>query len=208
MIVSLFCSALARRLQLTEVRNEWLVHLDAEGIERMSAAVRRRSAQQGPPGYVLRADLNKFLQALVYAEPHGMELSVLSALARLQLDPWEQAAALASLPSEAAARQLESLLSVLPDWLAPGHDGKLTAARLVALLPGSRVSATAEPMAGGLPAPATQAPHYLWIFALVIMLLLSIQWLNASRHLDPPVLAPQITAGSSPQPLQPGSPVN
>lgn len=95
-----------------------------------------RDSQRGPPGYVLRVDLNKFLQAPVYEERHGMDLSVLSALARLNFDPWEQAAALASLSREAAALQLGSLLSALPDWTAPGHDEKLITARLVALLPG------------------------------------------------------------------------
>lgn len=64
-----------------------------------------------------------------------MLLSVLSALARQDVDPWDEAAKLAQLPGEAATKRLASLIAALPDepW---AHSGAGTiAVRLIALLP-------------------------------------------------------------------------
>ena len=62
-----------------------------------------------------------------------MLLSVLSALARLDLDPWFEAASLSRLPAPAATQRLASLLSTLTTQLkAPAP---ATIARLVGLLP-------------------------------------------------------------------------
>ena len=55
-----------------------------------------------------------FLFAEVGEERNGMLLSVLSALARLDLDPWREAASLSKLPTAAATERLSSLLSSLP----------------------------------------------------------------------------------------------
>lgn len=178
------------------------------GFSLMNASVPLRASQRGPPGYALRADLNVFLQAPVYEERHGMALTVLSALARLGVDPWEQAAALARLPSAAAARELGSLLSALPDWTAPGSDKTMITARLVALLPDSpgRTSGAHESIEPAQ--PVARAPNYLWIYAIVMLLLLSVQWLNARNHADPPAAIPQAAAQSSAQPLPPAVPAN
>ncbi len=56
-----------------------------------------------------------FLFAAVGEERNGMLLSVLSALARLDLDPWFEAASLSRLPAAAATQRLTSLLSSLPN---------------------------------------------------------------------------------------------
>jgi hypothetical protein len=45
---------------------------------------------------------------------NGMQLSVLSALARQNLDPWEEAAHLACLPNETAIQKLAALIAALP----------------------------------------------------------------------------------------------
>ena len=47
------------------------------------------------------ADFERFVYADVATEPNGMELSVLSALSRQGLDPWQEAQRLAQLPSRA-----------------------------------------------------------------------------------------------------------
>jgi hypothetical protein len=58
------------------------------------------------------------LERLVYAdvvnEPNGMSLSVLSALARRALDPWQEAKRLAELPAPAAVDRLSQTLVGLP----------------------------------------------------------------------------------------------
>lgn len=64
-----------------------------------------------------------------------MVLSVLSALARLDIDPWQEAAKLSGLPGGAATQRLASLIAALPDELSAYPDPETVAARLVALLP-------------------------------------------------------------------------
>ena len=64
-----------------------------------------------------------------------MVLSVLSALARLDLDPWQEAAKLAGLPGEAAVRRLTGLIAALPDGPSASLNPGTIAARLIAHLP-------------------------------------------------------------------------
>src|SRR5271165_4879454 len=81
-----------------------------------------------------KSDFDPFLFAPVGEERNGMLLSVLSALARLDVDPWQEAATLTKMPAQDAALRLTSLLSSLPSdavtLLAPS-----TVLRLIALLP-------------------------------------------------------------------------
>ena len=62
-------------------------------------------------------------------------LSVLSALARLDVDPWQEAANLARMPREAASERLTALIAALPDEPTADISAKAIAADLVALLP-------------------------------------------------------------------------
>ncbi len=55
-----------------------------------------------------------FLFAVIGEERNGMLLSMLSALARLGLDPWSEATNLSRLPAPAATERLTALLSSLP----------------------------------------------------------------------------------------------
>ena len=64
-----------------------------------------------------------------------MLLSVLSALARQDIDPWQEAANLAGLPRVTATRRLASLIAALPDEPSADRDPGTIAARLIALLP-------------------------------------------------------------------------
>jgi hypothetical protein len=90
-----------------------------------------RESPQGPIDPVF----DKFLYAQLGEEANGMQLSVLSALARQNVDPWEIAQQLTSLPREPAIRFLTPLLAHVsdgaPDRIAPEE----LAARLVAMLP-------------------------------------------------------------------------
>lgn len=64
-----------------------------------------------------------------------MLLSVLSALARLDIDPWQEAARLAGLPGRTATQRLASLIEALPEDPSAHPDPTTIAARLIALLP-------------------------------------------------------------------------
>jgi hypothetical protein len=81
------------------------------------------------------ADFERFVYAGVATEPNGMELSVLSALSRQGLDPWQEAQRLAQLPPFAAADGLAQTLRAVPAVRALRLDVKMIAERLVALLP-------------------------------------------------------------------------
>ena len=92
----------------------------------------------------LPVDLGAFLFAEVGVGLGGIPFTVLSVLARLGLDPWDEAGRLAKQPVQEAASQLARILEAQPGTPAADADG--VAARLVALLPGrtapSRLSLT------------------------------------------------------------------
>lgn len=81
-------------------------------------------------------EFDDFLFASVGEDGNGMIVSLLSALARLDVDPWREAAELARLPPEAATLRLASLIAALPDRPSAHLASSTIAARLMALLPG------------------------------------------------------------------------
>jgi hypothetical protein len=83
---------------------------------------------------VLAPEFDDFLFAPIGEERNGMLLSVISALARLDIDPWQEAANLAQLPGTTATRRLASLIAPLPDRPSPNLDPGTIAARLIARL--------------------------------------------------------------------------
>jgi len=92
-----------------------------------------------------RGVFDRFLYAGVGADANGTEVTVLSALARRDLDPWEEAAEMSKLSADKALRKLVAMLETLP-----GHESlegrTAVAGRLVSLLPHSaEVRALAPP---------------------------------------------------------------
>ena len=96
---------------------------------------------------------NDFLHAPLGRDAQGTELTVLSALTRLGLDPWAEAARLADLSRPAAAQSLAAAIARLPG-VGPIEVGKAgtwteseaaaVALRLVATLPRGSVPAIPE----------------------------------------------------------------
>jgi len=84
---------------------------------------------------LLHSDLNDFLFASVGEEQNGVTLSVVSALTRLGLDPWEEAARLTPLPKARAAEALATLIARLPILRTLSSDDLVISQRLVKLLP-------------------------------------------------------------------------
>ena len=84
---------------------------------------------------LLHSDLNDFLFASVGEEQNGVTLSVVSALTRLGLDPWEEAARLTPLPKARAAEALATLIARLPISRTLSSDDLAISQRLVELLP-------------------------------------------------------------------------
>jgi hypothetical protein len=83
------------------------------------------------------AQFDRFLCASLF-EQDGMPVSVLSALARLDLDPWQEAARLASLAKDHAVNSLAATIwkGNSDRWSA--MEASLQAMRLVELLPAPR----------------------------------------------------------------------
>jgi hypothetical protein len=84
---------------------------------------------------LLHSNLNDFLFASVGEEQNGVTLSVVSALTRLGLDPWEEAARLTPLPKARAAEALAALIARLPISRTLSSDDLAISQRLVELLP-------------------------------------------------------------------------
>jgi hypothetical protein len=138
-----------------------------------------------------RSDLNGFLFADVGVEASGMTLSVLSTLARLGVDPWQEAGRLAKLPRTAAVEGLARIIAAMPASLWSLADATAIAARLVALLPAHGGSPSSTPSArrtdattlvarlmalrpgrGGLPgqpAPAASPRAKRWTVVLALL---------------------------------------
>jgi hypothetical protein len=106
---------------------------------------------------LLGPEFDNFLFAAIGDDNNGAPVSVVSALARLDVDPWREALSLARMPRPLAASRLTSL-----------------AARLVALLPqaaGRNAPVSAAPQKV---APALRSPLFLALCVLALVLVASI----------------------------------
>ena len=97
------------------------------------------------------SEYNPFLFAAVDDEEGELPLTVLSALARLGIDPWQEAARLSALPREAAARSLAEAIAKLPRKACEAASLAATATRLVNWLPvrGASIASTVSTGATG-----------------------------------------------------------
>jgi hypothetical protein len=130
----------------------------------------------------LGSEFDDFLLAPICEDNNGMLLSVLSALARLDVDPWEVAATLARLPGATATQKLASLIEALPDGPSVRPDSGTIAARLISLLP-RRVGfgVPSHPTLPGV-GPITKSPviRYLIFYVIFTLIMLACQWLVGS----------------------------
>ncbi|MGO8917922.1 MAG: hypothetical protein ACLQJR_18630 [Stellaceae bacterium] len=136
-----------------------------------------------PQYSLIHSEFNDFLFASVGEEKNGIELTVLSALTRLGVDPWGEAARLADLPREAAARALAAALSALPegDWKV--SDTWAIAARLVDRLPGRSAPATRSPRAESNKNEGRRAGPAVWVICVVLVAtVLFATWYLAPDH--------------------------
>jgi hypothetical protein len=114
--------------------------------------------KQHPPNLTSRFD--EFLFASVCVETGGHSLSVLSALARMDVDPWEQASRLAAMPNPAAVKTLAVALGSIQQIIWSDSEAEAAATRLIQLLPqGSEPSPTAKMPSSGAPLTG-----YWWIW--------------------------------------------
>ncbi len=145
-----------------------------------------RDAQPWPQ----RPPLDAFLHAAIGEELNGTTLTVLSALARRDLDPWRHAEYLRQLPAPLAVRELAKLIADLPPRFAEPPVASTTASRLLTLL---TAADRAQPGIDGRADPTAppKAPHArtLRILAAYVLFALLSEWLAAgwSAPASPPV---------------------
>jgi hypothetical protein len=129
------------------------------------------------------SEFNEFLFAPIGEDKNGMLVSVLSGLARSDVDPWQEAAKLAQLPGEAATKELAALIGALPDRAASYQDPRTIATRLIALLP-RRFGANGGPQqAPPRSAWAVVNSRPWWIYVMFMCFVLGTQFLIASHQL-------------------------
>jgi len=156
------------------------------------------------PTSIAGSEFDKFLYAPIVEESSGMLLSVLSALARLNIDPWDEAARLARLPCEVATAALMKVIAALPNGLSEGLDAGARARELVALLP--RQGATRNHSTR--PAPLAEliiirraVTTCVVLYLLLTLIVLGAQWLRGPSQGAVPsgaAASPIAASGSSP----------
>jgi len=143
----------------------------------------------------LGPEFDDFLFAPIGEDRNGMPLSVVSALARLDVDPWQEAAELAKLPGGTATQRLASMISRLPNGSSAYPDSATIAARLIALLP--RPASTKLPSHATLFGASAATPPLAVIYVYVIFMVLALgaQWIAASHQ--PPTQVGNVQAPTS-----------
>lgn len=136
----------------------------------------------------MAAEFEDFLYAPVGDDGHGMPLSVLSALARLNVDPWREAADLAGLPVDKATQRLTSLIASLPEEPSAPRDAESIAARLVALLPRRIVGrvGTRSPMPATVRVAGKAIPSRTILIVIFLVVVLGAQYVFANRQSTAP----------------------
>ena len=131
------------------------------------------------------SEFDSFLFAPIGAERNGTLLSVLSALARLDIDPWQEAARLALLPRDAAIQRLASLIAALPDGPSAHQDPGTVAGGLLALLP--RQAHTDISLRETLLSASAVTISRVFIFLIAMAFVMGAQYMMTTRQLPAPV---------------------
>lgn len=122
-------------------------------------------------------EFEPFLYASVGKDRNGSVVTVLSTLARLNLDPWKEAAELAALGREAARSRLGLLLSRVRDVPELGNEEGSFAQTLALLLPDR---STASTMSGGTTRSGAAVPPYaIWAILAIVFILVQILFISA-----------------------------
>ena len=128
-----------------------------------------------------KSEFDQFLFAPVGEDKKGTIVSVLTAFARLDFDPWQKAADFVSLPRDVANTKLAAMIATLPGMSPPGSEPAAVAARLVTLLPSSARSAGhAQPIIGSRSMlGAIQAANLRLPRRTVLIILMMAMWVVA-----------------------------
>ena len=122
-------------------------------------------------------EFDNFLFERIDKNSEGTPLSVLSVLARLGVDPWEEAARLAQLPRLAAAKRLASMIAAMPGAPSACLDAGAVSDRLISLLP-SRPAVTVLPRLKSGVRPLSTSRFAVWILLAAVLLVIKLIVVN------------------------------
>jgi hypothetical protein len=121
----------------------------------------------------LTRQFDDFLFARIDEGSDATPLSVLSMLARLDVDPWEEAAKLARLPRAAAAKRLVDFIAATPGAPSAYLNAKTVCDRLLNLLP-PPVSAGILPHRNYGVHAIKRSPLGTWLVVIAVILGISL----------------------------------
>jgi hypothetical protein len=153
----------------------------------------------------LGSEFDAFLFAPLGEDGNGVPLSVISVLARMNLDPWQEAGNLATLPAEAAANRLAVSLDTLTDPILRQANSRALILKLLALLP--QRTQTGSPTPGAAIAAVAPADFRARIGAAIVIMsaiaLLVSQIIGAPRSAP---LHPGVDPGAAALTVPPSTP--
>jgi hypothetical protein len=130
------------------------------------------------PEYSLgHSQYNDFLFAWISEGTGEAQLTVLSALTRLGLDPWQEAASLSDMPRKTAARVFALTIAGLPDRSWTTSEVAAIAARLVNRLPlqsAPPIPAIKSALAGDQPKKSRLVTWLIWGALAIAVILLAL----------------------------------
>jgi hypothetical protein len=131
-------------------------------------------------------EFNDFLYAPIGGAPNAMPVSVLSALSRLDIDPWLEAATLSALPKEDATQRLATTIARLPGRQWALADCDAIAERLTRLLPRRQQQSdtTVTTVRPQLP-PRLTATHLISVSVLVFLIVIASLWIRSDHAAAP-----------------------
>ena len=139
--------------------------------------------------FLFEHKFDEFLFTPIGEEESGMMLNVMSAFARRNVDPWEEAARLSRLPRDVATRELCAMIAELPSR-ANRASPRAIAERLMSPLPlsaGSGGSSGTAPGRVALTRRETARTALVLLFLLVWMVFVTIaQQLASLEHIPAP----------------------
>ena len=122
----------------------------------------------------LTPKFDKFLFARIDKDSEETPLSVLSVLARLGVDPWEEAARLAQLPRLAAVKRLAEMIAAIPGASSACLDAGTLSDRLISLLPSRPAVVTVLPRLERAVRHSASHGFAVWILLAVILLVIKL----------------------------------
>jgi hypothetical protein len=142
------------------------------------------------PKTPLGREFDDFLFTPLGEDRNGLPLSVVSLLARLNLDPWQEARNLADLPAEVAAGRMAASLDSLADPVLRLAITESVLLRALARLP-RRMSAAIQTSSAGAGAAAPHSRTHVGTIVMIIsaLVILGSQLLSSRRNtsIPPPI---------------------